>query len=363
MNLKSLKVLFSLMAIVGLSTSFFSPVFAATKTSTTTAQTKAVKVSKPYQYTRIFYYREGKNARKAFLAHPEVVDVFAPQSYSIDKSGIVEGSVAPDLLAFAKANNIRVMPLVTNKMFSQTASQSFLDDPQLQDYAINQLVAEAQKQGYWGWQVDFEQIDFSYRDKFSAFIAKFSSELKKYALISSVAVVAQTTGDSTQYKKSLWQNVIGVYDYASLGVSADIVSIMSYDDPDSGGPVTRYSWFKKVIQYSISLIPEHKVSIGFGLYYWQWNTDSGKRVGIGGYDGINTVLTAHKAAVTTYDANQHAPYIRYTSKGKHYLLWYENGKSVQEKLDLMQKYGLNGFSAWSLGLEVPSVYPVIKKVL
>jgi hypothetical protein len=38
-------------------------------------------------YERLFYYREGENARKSFFAHSGSIDIFAPQSYMADKNG------------------------------------------------------------------------------------------------------------------------------------------------------------------------------------------------------------------------------------------------------------------------------------
>ena len=40
---------------------------------------------------------------------------------------------------------------------------------------------------------------------------------------------------------------------------------MSYDDPESTGPVVEYSWLKRVLKYSLEFIPNEKLSTVFRL--------------------------------------------------------------------------------------------------
>lgn len=319
----------------------------------------AASKPKVQKYTRIFYYVEGTLARQSFFTHPSSIDVFAPQAYTLDSAGNLNGSVSTNLLVFAKKHTIRVMPLVTNGSFDDGAAQTFLDSASAEDAAISALITEAKRENYWGWQIDFEQMDASYRDKFSVFVQKVADALRDNKMILSVAVVAQTSDNPDNYPNNLWQSVVGVYDYASLGKSADFVSVMSYDDPFSKGPVAEYSWLKKVLGWGTGLIPPEKLSLGIGLYYWQWNS-AGKHIGTGGRKGIATVQHRHKV-MYHYSTDEEAPYLSYWSGGKQYTLWYENAQSVAGKIRLIRQYKLHGFSAWALGLELPSVYAAIQE--
>jgi spore germination protein YaaH len=278
----------------------------------------------------------------------------------IDKEGKLIGKVKAELLDFAKFHKIKVMPLLTNGAFNATTSRIFLDDPTMQFVTINNLIKEAKDFGYVGWQIDFEQMDVTYRDKFSDFIQRAYALFKLNNLQLSVAVIAQVSENPDDYPKNLWQRIIGVYDYARLASSSDFISIMSYDDPNSAGPVTGYPWLEKVVNFSLTKIPPEKISLGLGLYYWQWRDLDGKRVGIGGNEGIDNVLEKYKVKFN-YDQIEQAPYFHYWSRdGKGYTIWYENAKSVGKKITLIKENKLRGFSAWALGLESPSVHGVIK---
>lgn len=309
-------------------------------------------------YERLFYFREGANARKSFFANPKSIDTFAPQNYQVDKNGHLIGTIKPDLLAFAKKNKIKVMPLLTNGAFSTSTCESFLNDPARQEILINNLILEAKDFGYIGWQIDFEQMELAYRNKFSEFIERAYTVFQKNNLKLSVAVIAQVSENPEDYPKNLWQRIIGVYDYARLAKSTDFISLMSYDDPNSQGPVAGYDWLNKVIDFSLTKIPKEKISLGLAFYYWQWRHVDGKRVGIGGNEGIQNVLNKYKVNFS-FDEDEQAPYFDFWKGGVGYRIWYENAKSIKQKIALIKEHGLYGFSAWALGLELSSVYSVM----
>lgn len=322
--------------------------------------TPATATSTAQNYLRIFYYRNGTTARSSFLNNYKSVDVLAPQSYALDENGVLKGNVNDTILAFALKNNIKVMPLVTNGVFDPDSGHSMLDDMSKKNTAIHDMIMEAKKFGYWGWQIDFEQIDASYRDRFSSFIQRVGRVFRKNGLVLSVAVAAQHSQNPGDYPKGTWQHMVGVYDFAELARGADFLTIMSYDDPHSKGPVASLPWTKQVIDHALQFVPPEKISLGLGLYYWKWNNKNEKLVEIGGYAGIKNVYDKYNY-VQGYSEEYESPFIKYTIKKVPYTLWYENGKSVAKKLDLVKEYGLAGVSAWALGLEVPSVHPVIKK--
>lgn len=314
----------------------------------------------PKKYVRLFYYKDGPLARASLFAHPDFIDVLAPQAYSVDETGALSGSIPPAVAGFAKNHAIALMPLLTNDGFGKEAYQAILDDPAKERSLVAALVAEAERNGYLGWQIDFEQMDAAYRDRFSAFAADAAAALRRSGLELSVAVVAKVSDNPADYPNNLWQTLIGAYDYGALASSTDFVSVMSYDDPSSKGPVAGLGWFSKVLAYSEARIPAQKLSIGIPLYYWQWSDETGKRIGIGGREGIQNVLNRHRVSVH-WSAAEQTPYLHYWNRARGYTIWYENEGSVARKIALLRRSGLFGFSAWALGLELPTVYGAMRE--
>ncbi len=321
----------------------------------------AAGMAGPLHYERLFYYREGDLAKKSFYAHSGSIDILAPQTYALAADGTLDGTLDPKLASFAKKHRIQITPVVTNDRFSQDSYQGMLGDGAKERVALDALVMEAKNRGYAGWQLDFEQMRIEYRDRYSAFVATTSARLHKAGLKFSVAVVAKVSDDPADYKAGLYENLIGVYDYAALAHSADFISLMSYDEPASPGPVVEYPWLVRVLAYARTYIPRTKLSLGIPLYYWQWDGSTGKRIGIGGAEGIENVFKNHKDVEVSYDAVQQAPSLFYQSGGTSYLLYYENARSVAAKIALVKRRGLRGASFWALGLELPSIYKAIKE--
>ncbi len=340
-----------------------------TKTTVTTVKVKAKEpiVQKPLKpiadlnLTRIFYYRPSIKAFTSLALHPGSLDVLAPQTYGVNADGELSGSIDPQVMAVTLKNQIKVMPLVVNSGFSQSAIHTILDNPAVQDKIIAALIAEGKKNGYWGWQFDFEQMTSDYRDRYSAFIARAYPQFKQNNLILSVAVISKISDNPADYPKDLWNRVIGVYDYAALASSSDFISLMSYDQPQSAGPVAGLSWVEQVVTYSLRFIPAKKLSLGIPFYYWKWDDVTGKLVGIGGYQGIRPILDDGLYLRHGWSEPFATSWVEYIKEGKKYTTWYEDGQSFVEKLKLAQRYGLVGFSAWVLGLEDPAIHRALKR--
>lgn len=316
-------------------------------------------LTKETDLVSIFYYRETARGLESFKKNIKTIDIFAPQTYSTNETGALFGSVQPEVLELAKKNNIKVMPLIVNTEFNQEIANKFLTDTVSQDVLIITLIQEAKKYGYYGWQFDFEQMTSDYRDKYTAFIARATKPFKDNGLILSVAVIAQHTEDPTAYDKDLWKRVIGVYDYEALGKATDIVSIMSYDDPHSDGPVAGLPFQKKVLDFALTKIPKEKISLGVPFYWWKWDDGRGKIVDIGGYQRVKELFEEGKYLSYGFSPTEKVPWVKYERQGIVYTLWYENVNSFKEKLALAREYGVQGFSAWVLGLEDPRIYSLL----
>ena len=55
--------------------------------------------------------------------------------------------------------------------------------------------------------------------------------------------------------------------------------------------------------------------------------------------------------MVTYDPVSRSPMARYTGDGgERYILWYEDARSVADKLTLARMFGIGGASVWRLGI-------------
>lgn len=67
----------------------------------------------------LFYMIDTPKSFESFKAHVDQISIVCPQAFFISEEGVISGSVDKRILKIAKANNIKVMPLIVNKGFNQ----------------------------------------------------------------------------------------------------------------------------------------------------------------------------------------------------------------------------------------------------
>lgn len=337
-----------------------SSVFAATKKVKKT--TSQAKISTTVKLEHLGYYKPGDVSFDSLLMHGKHIQIFAPQVYTVDASGKLVGKISDLARTEIEKNKLKVMPLVANKDFSRTTIHTILDSQELQDTVINSLITEAKSKDYTGWQFDFEAINAEYRDRYSSFVERTAKAFKKEKLLLSVAVVARTSEIPEDLPLGSWDYWAGVYDYKRIASAADFVSLMSYDQPDSTGPVASIEWFKQTVRYAKKHIPAKKLSVGIPVYGWIWDGTTGKRLKSSSYNKYMDLTINNLYTEKGFDKNLGTGWITYNDEktGKPYKLWYEDAASFKLKYDFVKSEKLRGVSIWSMGQEDESIWSLVK---
>ncbi|MGH9413453.1 MAG: glycosyl hydrolase family 18 protein [Terriglobales bacterium] len=315
----------------------------------------------------VFYAMPGPKAVASFLAHADSVGVFAPQSFSLDRYGVLRGSVPDALSTIARAHGVPIMPLVINAGFSRIGAERLLRSPSARDRAVGALVSTARLQGYLGWQVDFENLPSWERHAFSHFIAELAGALHRQGLQLSVAVAARTSSD---VHGDNYRNFSGVYDYAALAHTADFLSVMAYPENSGSqpGPLASAPWVEQVIAYISQFVPPDKFSLGIPTYQTDWMQHRVRiywRRRIAGriHRFYRTVyrIVHRSGPVSGYDDLQWNPSLqaayRVSGSGhRRVVTWVADARSFRAKLQLVAEYHLRGYSVWRMGLEDPRIW-------
>ncbi|MFP7733275.1 glycosyl hydrolase family 18 protein [Priestia aryabhattai] len=175
-----------------------------------------------------------------------------------------------------------------------------------------------------------------------------------------------------------WQ---GAYDYTTLAQYSDYLMLMAYDEHsvnhETSGPVASLPFVEKTIKYALSQkVPSQKIVLGIPFYGRLWNDEGTIR-------GIDVPIKNVAALIKKYDGDivynkkYQSPMATFTVKTNDdlstvngtklppgtYTLWYENEKSIKEKLQLIKKYNLKGTGTWSLGKETAHTWGYYKQSL
>jgi spore germination protein YaaH len=313
---------------------------------------------------KIFYMSQNKEKQgiASLQKNVDKIDILAPQFYAINSKLKLVGGLSDNLkktisdLSEQAGKKIKVMPLVANAGFNQKIMHNFLLSQTAQDEAIKGFVSIAIKEKYIGWQFDFENINYLDKDLYSAFVEKTAKALHENGLILSVAAVSR----SVDYEDTdFFKNWGGAFDYKRIADAVDFISLMTYDDPNSSGPVASLPFIDKTLDYVKDKIPPEKLSFGIPLYNWNWSKSPFKRVnGSGTYDGLIYIKSSfdHKSG---FDEALGSSWLTYVWESKQYQVWYQDKKSFEDKLDIINQNKFRGFSAWVLGVEDPEIWSAL----
>lgn len=298
----------------------------------------------------LFYYYPNTSGYQSLEKNYRNIDIFAPQLYSVGDDFTLSGPTETKALEFAKKKRVKVMPLVYNEGFNKYHMSMLLADEKAQDQIIKDLVTEAKKRKYIGWQFDFENIHHLDRDRYVSFVKKASKVFKKEKLQFSVAVIPRATQyDSTSANQD-WSSG---YDIEQIAKYVDFVSVMAYDNPLSKGPVASIGYVDSVLAPILKDIPAKKVSLGIPFYCWQWSASTGTKIANIPYDRADETKEKYKDNnyVRSYVKEYETEFISFMKNGDYNTIWCDNEQSVRAKTELATKLKLHGTSAWALGQE------------
>jgi len=329
--------------ILLISVLFFTPAFAL-------ADEKA-----NFSMEKIFYMSQLKEKEgiESLKNNADKIDILAPQFYAVTDKLELAGGLDDELRGMIKQKNLRVMPLVANAGFKQDVIHNLLVSEKDQGTIINGLVYLAKKNDYIGWQFDFENISYLDRDLYSAFVDKTALVMHENGLILSVAAVSRIVDyeDTDAFK-----NWGGVFDYARLAKAVDFIGLMTYDDSNSVGPVASLPFINNVLNYVKNEIPPEKLSLGIPLYYWGWQAQPFKKITRSGtYQRLLRIMSNFSHTLG-FDQTLGTSWLSYFWQGDQYLLWFQDDRSFENKLDIIERNNFRGFSAWVLGVEDPLIW-------
>lgn len=224
--------------------------------------------------------------------------------------------------------------------------------------AIKQLVEASPS--YNGITVDFEGMKGAeLKDGLNLFVKDLKSALGNKKLYVAVHPVLK---NSSEY--------FDAYDYKTLGEYADKIILMAHDYaaytlPDNllntnfiATPVTPfdevYTALKAITNAQTGVQDKNKIMFAVSTASTTaWNTADKKITdGTSIHPALDTVekRLAQPDTEINYSEKYKNPYAFYTTEdGQQILLWYEDSRSIEDKITLAKMFGINSLSIWRIG--------------
>jgi Predicted glycosyl hydrolase len=150
--------------------------------------------------------------------------------------------------------------------------------------------------------------------------------------------------------------------------------LMTYEWGYLAGPpqaVAPLNLVRKVLDYAVTVIPPNKILMGIPNYGYDWVLPYVRGTLAQTFSNIEAVNRAFRNhAEIRYDETAQSPYYNYyDDRKRQHIVWFEDARSIQQKLLLVNEYKLAGVSYWTMerpfiqNLLVLNAMYDIKKVL
>lgn len=294
--------------------------------------------------------KEANSTFDSYYGNTKGVNVISPTWFALtDNEGNYKCLADSEYVKKAHDAGVSVWALIDN--FSKDVqSEVLLSKTSVRKKLIHNLMADAKKYGFDGYNLDFESLKESAGPHYVQFIREMSAACRNNGLILSV----------DNYVPAAYNRF---YDRKEQGIVADYVIVMGYDEHYAGGEpgsVASIDYVKKGIENTLLDVPREKAINAIPFYTRLWTeTEDGE---------ITSEAMGIEKAQKWIEENQVELYWQ-DSLGQYYgekgieggsqYLWMEEEKSFKLKMDVIRDNDLGGVGCWKLGFEPASIWDII----
>lgn len=279
------------------------------------------------------------------------VNVLAPTWYSVtDSSGSMSCYASAGLVNKMHQRGTDVWALVsdfdTNVDFAALYSSK-----KARTNMVNTLINDAEKYGFDGINLDFENIKSAYAKDYLQFVRELSIACERKGLVLS----------TDNYKPEAYNRCYNLKEQSRF---VDYVIVMAYDEHYAGtdaGSVASLPFVKEAVEATVQLVGKEHVIAGIPFYTRIWTTTDGNTTSraVGMQAAVDQLNSDGQVALWNDDCGQYVA--SYTVGNSTRQIWFEEEKSIEAKMQIIQENNVAGVAGWKLGLEKSSVWSVISK--
>lgn len=282
--------------------------------------------------------------------------------YGFDGEGNLIETPDEEVIAIAQSYGVKPIMLLAamdeQGQFSLENGRVVFGNTLLQEKLIAEILVVMQQKGYVGLDIDMEFIPADLKEDYINFIENVTRQLNQYGYFVNVDLAPKV---SATQQGLLYES----HDYARIGQIADRVLLMTYEWGYTYGPpmaVAPLPSVKRVLDYGVSEIEKEKIFMGIPNYGYDWPLPYERGVTaartIGNEEAIR--LAANYNTEILFDENAMAPYFYYTDEqGIEHVVWFEDARSIQAKVQLGFSYPLRGLGYWNIMRPFPQNWRVL----
>jgi spore germination protein len=286
-------------------------------------------------------------------------------TYGITESGELIDIEDEEIIRMAR--NFGVAPLMVlstlteEGTFSKELAHTILNSPEIQDKLIENVLQKLKEKQYYGLDIDFEYVLPEDREVFVNFVKKITERLNREGFQVFTALAPKVSSDQ---KGLLYE----AHDYPAIGDASNKVLLMTYEWGYTYGPamaVAPIDKVREVLDYAINEIDPDKMYMGIPNYGYDFILPfvegESRADSLSNVEAVN--LAAKVGANIQYDEKSQSPYfIYYDNQGRQHQVWFEDARSIREKLNLFNEYGFEGVGIWNVMKYFPQSWLVLSSL-
>ena len=261
--------------------------------------------------------------------------------------------IPPDdepLLALAREYGVAPILLLSSITeggnFSSARASRLFQDAQLQSRVLYELADVMQRKGYRGLDIDFEYVEAEDSHAFLDFIANAAGLMHERGFFVNVDLAPKS---SANQQGLLYE----AHDYAAIGALADTVLLMTYEWGYTLGPpmaIAPINQVRRVVDYALTVIPPEKIMLGIPNYAYDWTLPfiRGTSQAVSISNQYAVTLAGRYNSNIVLDPAAQSPYFYYTAPNGEHVVWFEDVRSINAKLELVFQRNLRGVGYWNL---------------
>lgn len=272
----------------------------------------------------------------------------SPFSYKLTPTAELVTPDDSDLIFRAQRSAVMPIMVVTNifdEGFSTEVLSVILASEELQERLIGNILSELTGKNYYGVNMDIEYIAPDDRERYNAFLERLTERLHNEGFIVMSALAPKISADQPGV-------LYEAHDYAEQGRIVDYVIIMTYEWGYTYGPplaVSPINEVRRVLDYAVTEIPPEKILMGMPNYGYDWTLPFMRGTPAQSVSFTQAVDLALRYGVEIqFDEQAQTPYFYYTDNGTQHVVWFDDPRSIDAKLQLIDDYRLAGASWWTV---------------
>ncbi|MFF2091469.1 S-layer homology domain-containing protein [Paenibacillus sp. NPDC058174] len=284
----------------------------------------------------------------------KTVNTLSPRWYFTDKAGNLTDTTDSSLVTWASRNGKQVWAMVGNRS-NMEATHQLLSSATTRNKLAASLANVVQKNKLNGLNIDFENVDPQDRANFTAFITLLGNKLHAIDAVLSVNVSPDLGTDWTE-----------AFDFKALGLQADYIVMMGYDEHWEGGSVAgsvaSLPYVEHAVTTLLKAVPADKIILAMPFYNRDWALNSNGSAASSAVLslGEQNTLVSKRSIKLLWDSTVGQYTGGYRLQNVQHRIWLEDGRSLSAKYKWAVDEQLAGLAYWYVSGETPDIWSSLR---